>query len=68
MLNYRNGYNFGVAIALPPKHERSSVKTAHIRLRIDVFEKFAIDYDLTAHILIRYGQKYIAQWEKDTKR
>ena len=26
------------------------------------------DYNLTAHILIRYGQKYIAQWEINTKR
>ena len=53
VLNYRNGYNFGVA---------------HIRQRIDVFEEFAIDYNLTAHTLIRYGQKYIAQWEINTKR
>ena len=32
------------------------------------FEEFAIDYHLTAHILIRYGQKYIAHWEINTKR
>ena len=52
-LNYRNGDNFRVAVASSSKRERPSVKTAYIRLilRIDVFEEFAIDYNLTAHIL-----------------
>ena len=53
--------NFGAAAASPPKRERPSVKIAHIRLRIDVFEELAIDYSLTACTLIGYGQKYIAQ-------
>ena len=68
MLNYRNGNNFDVAVASPTKRERSSVKTAHIRLRTDVFEEFAFDYDLTACILIWYVRKYIAQWEINKKR
>ena len=44
------------------------MKIAHIRLRVDVFEEFAIDYNLTAQISIRYGQKFIAQWEINPKR
>ena len=68
VLNYRDGYNLGVAVASPSKRERPSVKIAHITLRINVSEEFAINYNLTAHILIRYGQKYIAQWEINTKR
>ena len=68
VLNYRNGDNFDVAVASSSKRERPSVKIVHIRLRIDVFEEFAIDYNLTTHILIRCGQKYIAQWEINTKR
>ena len=63
VLNYRNGDNFDVAVAPSSKHKRPSVKIAYIRLRIDLFEEFAIDYNLTAYILIRYGQKYIVQWE-----
>ena len=68
VLNYRNGDNFDVAVASSSKHKRPSVKIAYIRLRIDLFEEFAIDYNLTAYILIRYGQKYIAQWEINKKR
>ena len=30
--------NSGVAVASPPKRGRPSVKTAHIRLRMDVFK------------------------------
>ena len=67
LLNYRKSDNCGVAVASPSKRERPSVKIAHIRLRISVFEEFAIEYNLTTHILIRYGQKYIAQWEINTK-
>ena len=52
----------------PSERERPSMKIAHIRLKIDVFEGFAIDYNLTVHTLIGYGQKYIAQWEINTKR
>ena len=40
------------------------MKTAHIRLRVDVLEKFAIDYNLTAHIFIRYDHGYIVQGDK----
>ena len=51
-----------VTILIPlSERERPSMKIAHIRLRIDVFEGFAIDYNLTVHTLIGYGQKYIAQ-------
>ena len=39
-------------VALPSKRERPSVKTVHVGVRIDVFEEFAIDYDLNAHISI----------------
>ena len=49
VLNYRNVDNFGVAVASSSKHERPSVKTAYIRLRIDIFEEFTIDYNLTAY-------------------
>ena len=51
-------------VALPSKRRRLSVKTAHVGIRIlDVFEEFAIDYNLNAHILIWYGQKYIVHWK-----
>ena len=53
--------SYAVAVASPSKHERPSMKIAHIRRRIDVSEEFAIDYNLTAYTLIRYGRKYIAQ-------
>ena len=68
LINYRNGDNFGVAVASPPRRKKSFAKTAHIRLRVDVSEKFAIDHNLTTHISIRYAHKYIAQWEISTKR
>ena len=38
-----------VAVALPSKRGRLSVKTAHIKLRMDVFEGFASNFNLTAH-------------------
>ena len=41
--------NYGVGVASSSKCERPSVKIAHIRLRIAVFEEFAINYNLTAH-------------------
>ena len=43
-------------------------QSVHERPFVKNFEEFAIDYHLTAHILIRYGQKYIAHWEINTKR
>ena len=49
VLNCRNVDNFGVAVASSSKRERPSVKTAYIRLRIDIFEEFTIDYNLTAY-------------------
>ena len=40
-------------VTLPPELGRpSSVKTAHVGVRIDVFEEFAVDYNLSGHILI----------------
>ena len=47
VLNYRDGYNFDIAVASPSKRERPSVKIAHITLRKSVSEEFAIDYNLT---------------------
>ena len=64
VFNCCDGDNFDLAVASSSKRKRPSVKTAYIRF----FEEFAIDYNLTAHILIRYGQNSIAQWEINTKR
>ena len=54
LINYRTGDNFGVAVASPPLSVKGRL-CAHIRLRVDVLENFAIEYNLNAHILIRYG-------------
>ena len=44
---------FVLLLLRPQSVKGRHVKTAYIRLilRIDVFEEFAIDYNLTAHIL-----------------